>query len=120
MLAEVIKREKIVVWGGGGTLPLLEMMVPHAQFASVRTGKGRDGKDLITNPEVVVWAVGAMKDLKSPPLDWEPELVVDLNYFDHSPGIEYALRVGAIYMSGIQMFLAQAEEQRKFWNKYEW
>jgi shikimate 5-dehydrogenase/shikimate kinase len=108
-----------VVWGGGGTLPLIKMALPKAHYYSARTGKARETSFAHDDPKTVVWAVGKIDGLRMPPSNWRPERIIDLNYFDHSPGIDYAANSGAQYFSGVEMFKAQALEQRKFWKKYE-
>ena len=120
LLQKHINDDNLVVWGGGGTLPLLKKILKRGQFISARTGKCRDGKELIQNPKTVVWSVGNIEGLQTPSKKWTPDQVIDLNYFDHSPGIEYALSIGAQYKSGSAMFKAQAEKQRTFWMKYDW
>ena len=52
-----------------------------------------------------------------PPAPWKPQLVLDLNYTEDSPGREYALLVGADYISGKLMFEYQAKKQQKFFSK---
>jgi shikimate 5-dehydrogenase len=54
-----------------------------------------------------------------PPKQWKPSILVDLNYTEDSPGREYALQVGAEYVSGLRMFQVQAEKQREFWLREE-
>ncbi len=69
------------------------------------------------SPKVVVWAVGRKRHKNFPPDSWRPDTVVDLNYSDDSPGKEYAVKIGAKYVSGEIMFKAQAQQQREFWTK---
>ncbi|MCM2280698.1 MAG: shikimate synthase [Bdellovibrionaceae bacterium] len=124
-LSESIRsaRCRSVIWGGGGTLSLLKSALPHAVPYSVRTALPRETDASVSSasrnePEVLVWAVGRDPLYASPPNAWRPRLVIDLNYAENSPGLEYALAVGAIYISGVTMFLCQAAEQRKFWGAY--
>lgn len=118
------------VWGGGGTRKVLSEMLPQAQFFSARTWElatdatwtedVRPKKADQFDPKCVVWAVGRKRmseGCQFPPEAWKPLMVIDLNYSDDSPGREYAVRVGAQYISGLQMFKAQAEEQRGFWSR---
>jgi shikimate kinase len=121
--------EKIAVWGGGGTREALRSALPRAPFFSARSselvtdhnwvgGVGPAHADTF-NPECLVWAVGRsrMADCQWPPTKWKPKLILDLNYTEDSPGREYALRCGARYISGLEMFKAQAAEQQLFWSK---
>lgn len=109
------------LWGGLGTLPVMKKVLPRAVAFSARSGKPRDPSEIAFEPpKVIVWAIGRaqMGDSKYPVANWKPELVLDLNYADDSPGREYAMRVGAKYVSGLEMFQKQAEEQQEFWRPY--
>lgn len=106
------------VWGGGGTLPILQAALPEAAFYSVRTSRPRESSAPDTANDTsftLVWA--APHDAGEPPATWKPKLVVDLNYFENSPARAYALRTGARYVSGLAMFRAQAAAQRAFWDE---
>lgn len=109
-----------VIWGGGGTLALVQEALPNAVAYSARSGSPRESGSApdvqpLAAPATVIWAVGRDPRHATPPANWRPELVIDLNYAENSPGLEYALTVGARYISGLTMFRRQAEEQRKFW-----
>ncbi len=121
---------KTAVWGGGGTRKVLRELLSQAQFFSARTQElvvdgdwteeVRPMKADQFGPQCVVWAVGRKRMSEGcqwPPENWKPLMIIDLNYSDDSPGREYAARVGAQYISGLQMFKAQAEEQRMFWSR---
>ena len=114
-------QKHVAVWGGGGTGKMLEKELPFAKFYSARTGKVRVRKNKDSRKEVhtVVWAVGRarMPHCVFPPLFWKPRLVLDLNYTEDSPGLEYALLVGADYVSGRMMFEYQAKKQQDFFLK---
>ena len=45
--------------------------------------------------------------------------MLDLNYSDDSPGLEWAVRENLPYQSGLKMFKLQAEFQRRFWSACE-
>ncbi len=120
---KALTREKeksiVAVWGGGGVLPAVEAQFPDANFYSASTGKLKSGED--STPEVVVWAVGRKNMITGvwPSPNWKPSKVIDLNYSEDSPGKEYAQLVGADYVSGLPMFLEQANRQRDFWSQCE-
>lgn len=110
--------DNLAVWGGGGTRLALRKLLPHAYFFSARFGEEIwVEKQTEKNPEVLVWALGRSRwaDTRRPPEQWRPQYVVDLNYTDDSPGLEYAQSVGAKYISGKSFFKAQALHQQEFW-----
>lgn len=113
--------ENVYVWGGGGTQQVLKSILPSATYFKARTGEVENGKvPLNLSPKLLVWASSEtdLNKVNWPPESWRPETVVDLNYFSHSLGAEYAMRVGANYLSGDKMFFAQAQGQREFWKKH--
>lgn len=117
----------IVVWGGGGTLSVIQKVCPQGLLFSSRNGQVRNKEQAMQDkekylglaldgPEVLIWAAGS--EAQMPPADWRPEYVVDLNYREDSFAREYALAIKAKYISGLAMFRAQAQGQREFWEKY--
>ena len=113
--------KEIFVWGGGGTLPMIQKALPHASYFSSRTGEPREGSEDSKGlkPKIVIWAAPRGPETVLPPLDWNPAMVFDLNYKEDSMGREYAQKCSANYQSGLTMFIAQAQQQRAFWNKCE-
>ena len=124
----------LVVWGGGGTKAAISKILPQAFFYSARSGElsesprqfvleshlGPNSSLKASNPvitlsevETLVWATGRSRHIAWPP-HW-PKRVIDLNYTEDSPGLEFAIRRGAEYISGQEMFRVQAEGQRNFW-----
>lgn len=103
------------VWGGGGTLDVIRQVFPQAQLVSARTKRRRDTGEPATPPELVIWAAALKYGEQTPPSDWRPRCVFDLNYFEASAARDYANKIGAIYISGLAMFKAQAQAQRDFW-----
>jgi shikimate 5-dehydrogenase/shikimate kinase len=110
---------KVAVWGGGGTLGVVKAVLPEAQFFSLRSGENRDPAGVAAAeylPDTVIWAVGSsLADVNDPPETWKPSLIVDLNYAEDSPGRAFALERECRYISGLSMFKAQAQGQRRFW-----
>jgi shikimate 5-dehydrogenase len=122
-----------LVWGGGGTRPILRRILGRAYFMSARTGallnRSPESKQPLPGETeaVVFWAVGRNRhQSRWPEIErlqtdnpggesTRVKLVVDLNYSEDSPGKEYALKKAASYLSGEIMFKEQAEFQRKFW-----
>lgn len=106
------------IWGGGGTLEVMRMVLPKARLYSARTGEPRipyEPEEF--SPEVVIWAAGRIPDGQPmPPESWKPEIVFDLSYSEDSTGRAYALQCGAQYVSGLSMFRTQAAGQRRFWD----
>lgn len=118
----------VAVWGGGGTLPVILKIVPHAVCFSSRSGglkvehgdqQTRTQDDILEmqleGPRILVWA--ASPEGHFPPEDWTPEFVLDLNYREDSLAREYALQVNAQYIDGLLMFKEQARAQRDFWDR---
>jgi shikimate 5-dehydrogenase len=82
----------------------------------VRTGLCREsGKALTESPGVLIWA--ANPNAEFPPSTWKPKKVIDLNYREDSHAKTFALRAGAEYVSGLEMFNRQADEQQKLWSE---
>jgi len=106
----------IVVWGGGGTRTTLQKRFPDAAFHAARTGLRTRGPE-IARPRTVIWASG--RPGARPPAGWRPDLVIDLDYRENSPGRGYALQTGARYVSGLEMFRGQARAQREWWESIE-
>ncbi len=118
LIQEFPQTSEYAVWGGGGTLEGIKAVVPNAQLYSARTGKRRSpGDSTDTDPKVVIWASGRGSDLANPPLSWVPAIIFDLNYAEDSPAREYAIKTGARYVSGLNMFRIQAKFQKKFWKQ---
>jgi shikimate 5-dehydrogenase len=120
--------QNVAVWGGGGTLPVILKICPHAICFSARTGElkleyGDQQKwtrnQIVTmqieGPRILIWA--ASPEAQFPPEDWRPEFVLDLNYREDSLAREYALQVNAQYLDGLGMFKEQARAQRDFWDR---
>lgn len=108
----------IAVWGGGGTKAAIRAVLPQASFYSARTGELIQGSG--GHPDVVIWAVGRsrMGKCKWPSKNWRPRLIIDLNYTDDSPGLEYAIQCEAGYRSGLRMFHVQAQVQQLFFKEF--
>lgn len=114
-------QKEIFVWGGGGTLSMIQKALPHASYFSSRTGEPREGSEDARGlkPKIVIWAAPRGADTVLPPKEWDPVMVYDLNYKEDSMGREYAQASGANYQTGLTMFIAQAQWQRTFWQRCE-
>lgn len=114
-------QKEIFVWGGGGTLEMIQKSLPHASYFSSRTGRPREGSEEAANlsPKILIWAAPRSAETIMPPASWNPSMVYDLNYKEDSMGREYAQTCGANYQSGLMMFTAQAQGQRLFWRHCE-
>ena len=118
--------KETVVWGGGGIKPVLQKCLPKAQFYSAREGKPLmdEGQSAFPiekiSPKTLIWAVGRKRIQQGclmPPKNWKPSKVIDINYTENSPGLEYALEVQAQYISGMKFFKEQAKKQREIFKK---
>ncbi|MFN3453568.1 MAG: shikimate kinase [Pseudobdellovibrio sp.] len=116
LLEMPLESYKIVIWGGGGVSESLKAVIPSAIEYSARQASRRDGQDAVSQPDVVIWAAPRREGVQMPPEDWCPRFVLDINYMENSMGIEYAQKIPQVkYISGLEMFYAQAEKQLKFW-----
>ncbi|MDE0091674.1 MAG: hypothetical protein OXN83_00115 [Oligoflexia bacterium] len=119
---KVFSSNQTVVWGGGGIKPVLKKALPLAQFYSARKAQPLNKKNSAKNfsPKTLIWAVGR-KRMESacqwPPKHFKPAQVIDINYTEDSPGLEYALKVKADYTSGLVYFKEQAQKQRELFKK---
>jgi shikimate kinase/shikimate 5-dehydrogenase len=109
---------QVALWGGGGTLAMVRALLPSVRAYSARTGMVKPGGEASArsheSPRVVIWGVGrSIFSGLFPPQSWRPELVIDLNYAEDSPGRDYAARLlgSARYLSGLAFFEAQAARQ---------
>ena len=110
--------ESTFVWGGGGLRPVLKKLLPLASFYSARNSKPLKKKFSKEEfyPKTLIWAVGRKRMEQGclmPPKNWKPSLVIDINYTEDSPGLEYALQVSAQYINGMGFFKKQARKQRE-------
>ena len=114
--AVISSQDRVLVWGGGGTLGVIQSVLPQAETASVRTGRLRDGSSLQSSYDVVIWAAGQRGE-NFPNLLERPRLVVDLSYMENSMAKEFCLQwePPLDYCSGLEMFREQAKAQRDFW-----
>lgn len=115
VLAEDVADEdlkNIWLWGGGGIRPSVQEALP-----TVKMIKARSGSSDPVSPDLLIWAVPRSRDFKWPDDSIKPKLVLDLNYTDDSPGLEWAAANNLRYQSGLRMFKLQAEFQREIWSK---
>lgn len=112
-----IQKLNVAVWGGGGVLESVQQVLPKAQFYSAQTQQNRNNVNETIIPKVVIWAAPRKSGIAWPPSDWSIQYIVDLNYMENSMGLEYAQRINAKHISGVAMFLAQAEKQLQFWKE---
>ncbi len=102
------------VWGGGGLIETFKDQLPEAQYYGARNGQLKSGKQ--KEFDGLIWACGRGTPFQFPVK--RPQLILDLNYTENSPGLEFALRTGAKYFSGATFFKAQAQAQQKFFEAY--
>jgi shikimate kinase len=121
VLLRGVKDSKVAVWGGGGTLVLIQKLLPNAKYFSAQHGILRNTEKKLApfSPKYLLWAAPRAdgKNILFPSEEWCPKKVIDLNYREDSGGREYSLRCGAKYISGEKMFYTQAKYQRFFWQK---
>ena len=111
----------VVIWGGGGTLRMLQQALPHAYTYQARSGQARlPERSLAPLSKVnLVWAAGNHPDTSRPDLFFSVQTIIDLSYTDNSPALALAAQLQIPYYSGLSMFIAQAQEQQQFWRNKE-
>ena len=110
----------VAVWGGGGTLKLMQSLLPEAHFFSNRTRQLRSGISAgLKAYDFLIWAAPRHKELGWPSDHMIVNTVVDLNYTENSPGLEFAARRKISYINGLEMLELQAEKQQEFWSRCE-
>ncbi|MBE8222310.1 MAG: hypothetical protein HAW60_06245 [Bdellovibrionales bacterium] len=111
-------QKKIALWGSGGVSFMLSDAYPEICIFSSQQKKCISHNIIEKNylPDIILWAVPGMYN-STPPKHWSPRHVVDLNYSQDSGGREYAILKNLDYTNGLLMFLSQAKEQQKLWNK---
>ncbi len=97
-------------WGRGGVTPSVAEAWPAARLISAREGVEIGGK-----PDLFIWATGRTRPFVWPPKSVKTKQVLDLNYTEDSPGLEWAVTHKFPYQSGLRMFKLQAEFQRQIW-----
>ncbi len=117
---ELNAETKVAIWGGQGVLESIQKVIPYAVAYSARDGTVKaNSRAYTSSPDVVIWAAPRYDTVNWPPTDWQPKLIIDLNYTDDSLGLEYAgQQPRAVYKSGLVMFQEQAKKQADFWKKY--
>lgn len=109
------KLDNTVLWGGDGVISSLQKIQPDLICYSAQSGKIKiNPKNRSVDPRVVIWAAPRREGILFP-IDWKPEIVIDLNYTSDSMGLEYASKIKCKYISGADMFFEQAHYQRQFW-----
>lgn len=101
----------VCIWGRGALLDSLKAVWPQAEAISAR-----EGSDQTSGPDLLIWATGRSTPFQFP--RFRPRFVLDLNYSEDSPGLEFAVRFGLPYQSGLKMFKLQAAAQRQYWKGF--
>lgn len=113
-LADELRVYKNVwLWGAGAMRVNVEVAFPRVQVISAREGVA--GKVIL--PDLMIWATGRGREFSWPPPGIKPKMVLDMNYSEDSPGLEFAVLNNLTYQSGLRLFKLQAELQRQHWRK---
>lgn len=112
--------DKVAIWGGGGTLEMMKCVLPDASLYSSQTGQQRYPEQNNSGEfDYLIWAAPRTLQLKWPAENLQVNSVIDLNYTENSPGLEFAAHRNIRYISGMEMFKLQALKQREFWGLNE-
>lgn len=107
-----LSNEQLVIWGGGGLLPVLKKVFPRAAHVPARQGR------VLKKESIILWSSLRGEEVKWPePLGFVKK-VIDMNYSENSMGRELALMAGSDYLSGEEFFANQAMGQQVFWSQY--
>lgn len=123
LLEKYSSKDLIAVWGGGGILESLGSLNLNLDFFSARIGDLKENSYSnvrAANYDVVIWAL-PFNHQALPPKEWQPRLIIDLNYSENSQGREYFQMQDSQkcqYVSGLSMFETQALKQQEFWRTY--
>lgn len=112
---EYAEDTEVWLWGGGGVRSSVRAAFPLVKEFSARTGLPHPGIRDFNAPKVLIWAAGRSREFRWPPESVKTGQILDLNYGDDSPGLEWAVVQNLPYQSGLKMFKLQAEYQRRFW-----
>lgn len=107
-----LSNEELVIWGGGGLLPALKEVFPHAAHIPARQG------EILKRESVILWSSLRGEEVKWPEPLRLVKKVIDMNYSENSMGRELALMAGSDYLSGEEFFYNQAMGQQAFWSQY--
>lgn len=120
LIKKLDKSSQIAIWGGGGTLKMLKDLLPQAVLFSSQTGEPRQiQSEQITHFDVLVWAAPRTEQTQWPAEGLKFDSVIDLNYTENSMGLEFAVNRKISYISGLEMFNAQAKSQQMYWRSQE-
>lgn len=112
--------DRVAVWGGGGTLKMLERVLPNAHFYSSQTGMLRDNTlTAFSRYDYLIWAAPNSSACHFPGPHFIADNVIDLNYAQNSSGLEFAALRKVRYINGLEMLEVQALKQQEFWSDHE-
>lgn len=110
----------VAVWGGGGTLKMMQSVLPEAYFFSSRTGQLRNAdRSELKTYDYLIWAAPRRDETVWPAAQLNAKVLVDLNYTANSPGLEFAALHKISYINGLEMLELQAQKQQDFWSHCE-
>lgn len=120
LVEAILPSDRVAIWGGGGTLEMMKSVLPQAHAYSSQSGELRDAHlKAHSKYDYLIWAAPRTSQTRWPSDLMQIKTVIDLNYTDNSMGIEFAALRKIRYISGIEMFKAQAKAQQEFWGLNE-
>lgn len=110
--------EQFLLWGGGGTKSMVERVLGSRVISVSARTPDLKALESLSHEWVLIWASARSEETQFPPENLRIKQILDLNYTEDSMGRELALQRKIKYVSGLRMFISQAQAQQKIWSEY--
>jgi shikimate kinase len=120
LIKKIQPQDRVAIWGGGGTLDMMKSILPQADLYSSQSGQLRGEVGFKEAAyDYLIWGAPRSSTTLFPGDHLQIKEVIDLNYVEHSMGLEFAANRKISYTSGLGMFKVQALKQQQFWSHHE-
>jgi|GEM_PF-2254153 len=118
-VSQILEKDlKVLIWGSGAIAKVFKEKL--GDRALLLSSRGHNDIKNVKGYDAVLWCAGTDADAsfdevlltKNPSIKY----VYDLDYKEHSNARALALNASALYISGKEFFLKQAQAQQKFFN----